>query len=234
MLGFLAAVGFLVFIIFGIMWIVSLIKKNGKAVRNVLIAVVGFIVFIGSTAAGIGGLVNEAVEDMNDEPEKVEETEEVNASDNNAEENENENNNDNDENEEEEIEEEEFGIGDEVELDGQVVEVTEIEKSSGDDFEKPKDGNEFVIVHVSIENNGDDEISYNPFNFKMQNSNGQIEDQGLTIIDSDTALSSGDLAPGGDVSGTLAFEQEIDDDGLELIFEPGFWSTDEITFDLSE
>lgn len=134
---------------------------------------------------------------------------------------------------EEEIEDTEFGVGEKVELDGQVVEVTEVEKSQGDDFEKPAEGNEFVIVHVSIENNGDDEISYNPFNFKMKNSNGQIEDQGLIIIDSDTSLSSGDLAPGGNVSGTLSFEQPIDDDGLQLIFEPGFWSTDEIVFNLS-
>lgn len=224
MLGFLGTISFLVFIVFGIMWIVSLVKKNGKAVRNVLIAVVGFVVFVVSIVVGIGGVVNEAIKDVDDdEPKKAEE---ANASDNNNDDEENE--------EEEEIEEEEFGIGDKVEFDGQVVEVTEIEKSTGDDFEEPKEGKEFVIVHVSIENNGDDEISYNPFNFKMKNSSGQIEDQGLTIVDSDTALSSGDLAPDGDVSGTLAFEQEIDDDGLELIFEPGFWSADEITFDLSE
>lgn len=135
---------------------------------------------------------------------------------------------------EEEIEDAEFGIGDKVKLDGQVVEVTEVEKSQGDDFEKPSEGKEFVIVHVSIENNGEEEISYNPFNFKMKNSDGQIEDEGFIMVDSDTSLSSGDLAPGGNVSGTLSFEQPKDDDGLELIFEPGFWGTDEITFNLSK
>src|SRR5699024_8017247 len=92
---------------------------------------------------------------------------------------------------EEDVENTEFGVGDKVKLDGQVVEVTEVEKSQGDDFETPSEGNEFVIVHVAIENNGEDEISYNPFNFKMKNSDGQIEDEGMLMVDSDTSLSSG-------------------------------------------
>lgn len=135
---------------------------------------------------------------------------------------------------EEEIEDTEFAVGEKVKLDGQIVEVTEVAKSQGDDFDKPSEGKEYVIVHISIQNEGEDEISYNPYNFKMKNSNGQIEDPGLIIVDSDTSLSSGDLAPGGNVSGTLAFEQEKDDDALELIFEPSFWGTDEIIFNLSE
>lgn len=133
---------------------------------------------------------------------------------------------------EETEEETEFGIGEKVELDGQVVEVTEVERSSGDDFDKPKEGHEYVIVHILIENNSDDEISYNPFNFKMKNSNGQIEDSVFTMVDSDTALSSGELAPGGNVSGTLAFEQPVDDDELQLIFEASFWSDKKVIFNL--
>lgn len=139
---------------------------------------------------------------------------------------------DEEESNEEKIEDKEFGIGEKVELDGQVVEVTEVEKSDGNEFDKPSEGNEYVIVHVLIENHGDKEISYNPFNFKMKNSNGQIEDQGLITVDNDTSLSSGDLAPGGEVSGTLSFEQPKDDGGLQLIFEPGFWDTDQIIFNL--
>src|SRR5690625_1063475 len=50
---------------------------------------------------------------------------------------------------EEDVENTEFGVGDKVKLDGQVVEVTEVEKSQGDDFETPSEGNEFVIVHVA-------------------------------------------------------------------------------------
>lgn len=135
---------------------------------------------------------------------------------------------------EEDIEDTIFGIGEPVEFEGQVVEVTNVDYSSGSDVGQPKDGKEYVIVHVSIENQSDTEISYNPFNFSMENSNGQVEDQTFTIIDSDTSLSSGELREGGNVEGTIAFEQPIDDGGLKLIFEPSFWSTGEVVFDLQQ
>lgn len=85
---------------------------------------------------------------------------------------------------------------------------------------------------VEIENSGDENISYNPFNFKMANSEGQIVDQALTIIDNDTSLESGELAPGGTVSGTIVFEQPIDDPELQLQFEPSFWSSDMVKINL--
>src|SRR5690625_5031090 len=134
--------------------------------------------------------------------------------------------------EEETEEKTEFELGEKVELNDNIVEVVEVEKSTGDDFDKPKEGKEYVIVHVSIENNGDEDTSYNPYDFKMKNSNGQIEDPAFSIIDSDTALNSGELAPGGNVSGTMVFEQEIDDDQLQLIYEASFWSDKEIVFNL--
>lgn len=138
-----------------------------------------------------------------------------------------------DEPEEEPEEKTEFGVNEKVEFEGRVLEVMNIEKSSGSDFESPKDGHEYVIVTVLIENNSDKEVSYNPFDFKMQNSQGQIESQTFTIIDSDTSLSSGDLAPGGSVTGTLVWEQPIDDDGLVLIFEPSFWSNKQVKINLN-
>lgn len=133
---------------------------------------------------------------------------------------------------EEELTEDEFSVGEAVQLGDNVLTVTEVEKSDGDEFDQPKSGNEYVIVHVEIENSGEENISYNPFNFKMANSEGQIVDQALTIIDSDTALESGELAPGGTVPGTIVFEQPVDDPELQLQFEPSFWSGDMIKINL--
>lgn len=139
-----------------------------------------------------------------------------------------------DDNEEESIEDTVFGVGEKVEFEGQVVEVTDVEYSSGEDFDEPAEGNEYVIVYVRIENNSDEKISYNPFNFSMENSNGQIETQAFTTVDNDTSLSSGELREGGNVEGTIAFEQPVDDGGLKLIFEPSFWSAGEVIFDLQQ
>lgn len=137
------------------------------------------------------------------------------------------------EEEPEEEEKTEFNMNEKVELKGRLVEVTGIERSSGSDFNKPKDGMEYVIVSITIENNSDEELSYNPYDFKMKNSQGQIVDKSLgATIDRDTYLSYGDLAPGGSISGTIAFEQPIDDSNLVLIFEPRFMSNSRVEINL--
>jgi hypothetical protein len=129
---------------------------------------------------------------------------------------------------EEEPMEEYFEIGDKVNLNGTIVTVKGVEKSSGDDFDRPKEGMEYVIVTINIQNGSDDTISYNPFDFKIQNSNGQITDMAFSIINSDTSMESGELAPGGTVEGTIVFEEPIDDPALILIFQPSFWFDDEV------
>jgi hypothetical protein len=121
-----------------------------------------------------------------------------------------------------------FEIGDNVNLDGTIVTVKGVEKSSGDDFDQPKNGMEYVIITINIKNSSDDKISYNPFDFKVQNSNGQITDIAFTIVDTETALESGELAVGGEVEGTITFEEPIGDSGLILIYQPSFWFDDRV------
>lgn len=127
---------------------------------------------------------------------------------------------------------EEFSVGEKVQLGDNVLTVTKAEKSAGSDFDQPKDGHEYVVVTVVIENAGDENISYNPFDFKMSNSQGQILDQTFTTIDTNTALQSGELAPGGKVTGTIAFEQPAGDPGLQLQYTPSFWSDKTIMVNL--
>ena len=66
----------------------------------------------------------------------------------------------------------------------------------------------------------------------MQNSQGQQESMTFSTIDSDTALQSGELLPGGKVSGTIIFEQPIGDTGLVLIYKDSIWSSKELKIKL--
>jgi len=127
---------------------------------------------------------------------------------------------------------EEFSVGEKVQLGDNVLTVTKAVKSAGSEYDQPKDGHEYVVVTVVIENAGDENISYNPFDFKMSNSQGQILDQAFTTIDTDTSLQSGELAPGGKVTGTIAFEQPAGDSGLQLQYTPSFWSDKTIKVNL--
>ena len=101
---------------------------------------------------------------------------------------------------------------------GATITVTKVEKSAGSDFDTPKEGMEYVIVYLKIQNTGEKNISYNPFDYKSMNSKKQIVDISFSIIDSDTALSSGELASGGEVEGTLIFEHPKDDANLTLLY----------------
>ncbi|MFM1655530.1 DUF4352 domain-containing protein [Brevibacillus sp. B_LB10_24] len=127
---------------------------------------------------------------------------------------------------------EEFKVGDVVQMGDYKLAVDEVKKSAGSDFDKPKDGMEYVIVKVTIENGGSKNISYNPFDFKMSNSQGQITSQAFTTVDNNTSLQSGELAPGGKVSGTIAFEQPKDDQQLQLQYKPSLWSDKTIKINL--
>lgn len=121
-----------------------------------------------------------------------------------------------------------FSVGEEITLDGATLIVNTVEKSTGTQYDSPQSGNEYVIVEVTIKNSGTSDLSYNPLYFSMQNSKGQITDYSFTMVNSDTALSSGSLASGGEVSGTIAFEQPIDDAGLILKYEPNLFSSKQI------
>lgn len=96
--------------------------------------------------------------------------------------------------------------------------VTNVEYSNGDEWDKPAEGKEYVIVTLKIENKSDSKISYNTFDWTMVNSQGQEDSETFSTIDSDTNLSSGELIAGGTKTGTLVFEQSKDETSLKLLY----------------
>ena len=125
-----------------------------------------------------------------------------------------------------------YKMGDVVELDGASIVVNKISKVNGDDWNHPKNGHEYVIVEVTIKNESTSSISYNPYDFKMQNSQGVITDYTWFTSDRNTDLDSGELAPGGSITGTIPFEEPINDPQLTLIYEGNFWSNSQIRIEL--
>lgn len=131
-------------------------------------------------------------------------------------------------------EEKNYGVGDPAQSRDTEVTVTSVEKSTGTQYDKPKDGMEFVIVTVKYKNISEkNNITYNPFDFKIKNSQGQITSQTFTMVNTDTALSSGELAPGGEISGTIAFEEPAGDEGLVLQYIGSVFDSKTVEFELS-
>ena len=125
-----------------------------------------------------------------------------------------------------------YGLNIPAENDEVQITVTKVERSNGKEYDKPDDGKEFVIVTVKIKNIGDEKLSYNSYDFKMSNSQGQVTDESFTTVDSDTALSYGELKSGGEVEGTISFEQPKGDEGLILEYYDNSFD-DDPTFEFS-
>ena len=121
----------------------------------------------------------------------------------------------------------EFKVGNVVKLGERELVVNSSRRTTSlGQFQQAKSGKEFVVVNITIRNNGKDEVSYNPFDFKLQDSNGAQESQTFGVLDD--ALNSGTLASGGKVTGSIPFEAPKGDKGLKLLFQPSFWSKDRI------
>jgi hypothetical protein len=125
-----------------------------------------------------------------------------------------------------------YKIGECGSINGTMVTVTKGYRTYGGGFAQAKPGNEFIVVHVKINNKSTDKINYNPFDFKMQNSKGQITDRAIFTPDRDTKLDSGELVSGGEVEGSISFEEPINDKGLILIYTPSVWSDNSLKFSI--
>lgn len=117
----------------------------------------------------------------------------------------------------------EYKVGDVVKIDDYTMAVNKIERNwrSPAEYDKPESGKEYVLVEVTITNEGKKSISYNTFDFKIQDSNGVQKTEAFTMATN--KLNSGDLAPGGKITGNLVYDVPTGATGLKLLFSPTFW-----------
>ena len=111
-----------------------------------------------------------------------------------------------------------YAIGDTINREGAEITVTDVTRNfdPNDEFSEPGKDKEFVKVIVDIKNNSDKHISYNTFDWSLEDSNGSIEDSTSAFVILDDDLGSGDLAVGGEKKGSMVFEAPKDDAGLIL------------------
>jgi len=113
----------------------------------------------------------------------------------------------------------EVAVGETAELRDRTLVVNEVQKG----YPPPRQtriepGNERLRVYVTLHNTSNQEFSYNPLNFKVQDSNGVQERHKLTM-DLPYRIEPGSLAPEGTMEGNLVFEVPQGDSNLQLIYE---------------
>lgn len=115
-------------------------------------------------------------------------------------------------------------VGQTITLDGVQATLTSVKIHAGTDFDKPKAGNEYVIVHVKIHNTSSTEHSYNAFEFHVKSGAGNITNEEIvTFANSSDALNSGTLTAGGTAEGDLVFQVKKGDHKAELTWQPSFF-----------
>ena len=81
--------------------------------------------------------------------------------------------------------------------------IMKVETSKGNNYKKPKDGNQFLIVTIYIKNNSDKKVPYSYANWTMTNSKKEEKKRVFSSINVDTALYSGNLVSGGIKTGSI-------------------------------
>lgn len=117
-----------------------------------------------------------------------------------------------------------INVGDTAEIDNMLFKVVSVQRNyPGGQYDTLPSGKEWVLVSLYLENKGEEEESYNPYDFKIEDSLG--DRQGIAFVsDIEDELNAGELAPGGKKYANLVFEVPKDDQNLKLIFEPDIFS----------
>ena len=121
-----------------------------------------------------------------------------------------------------------FGPGETIETKKVKAIITDIEKPKGNDFNKPADGNEFVLLNLMVENVSDREVNissmlsfdaYVDDNAMNESFSAQIAKEGSKTVD-------GTIAAGKKITGALGYEVPKDWEQIEIHFSPdAFGST---------
>ena len=127
----------------------------------------------------------------------------------------------------------EIKLGDVISFDDKEVTVTNLTRNynTGDEFSRPKDGQEFVKVTVKIKNKSNDDISYDAFDFEIKTGEGLLQSESW-LATPDDSLGSGKLSKNGEIRGSMVFEVPKGDKNLSLRYSPSFWSNKNIKIKL--
>jgi len=130
------------------------------------------------------------------------------------------------------IKTETFKIGDKVKLGDYVLTIKGVEPcTSTNQFSQPKSGNKFVVIDITQENQGEDPLNYNVWDYKLQDSEDFTYSTAMTTC-KDPGFSSGALQTGQSTRGYITFEIPKENSPAKLIFTPSWISTEQIVINL--
>ncbi len=113
----------------------------------------------------------------------------------------------------------EYKVGDTISVNNQELTVTNVQRNYKPKYDDPKSGQEFIKVTFKLENKSDKAIVVNPLYFKVQDSNGVIEECDSNSYSLDDSFNHSEIAQKGAITGSLVFEVPKGDTNLTFIYE---------------
>lgn len=128
-----------------------------------------------------------------------------------------------------------FYVGDKVELNDVIVTLNNVRESSGSTYNKPSDGNVFVLCEFTIENNSEKDLAIS----SMLCFSAYVDDFSTNmslsaLIEKSGEQLDGTVAAGKKMKGEIGYEVPADYETLEIRFTPDFWSGNDIIFSHSK
>lgn len=124
-----------------------------------------------------------------------------------------------------------FGVGEQVNLNDVVVTMNGVTESSGSQFNKPTDGNTFILCEFTIENNSEKDLAVS----SLVCFEAYVDDYSTSmslsaLLESDKSQLDGTVAAEKKMNGTIGYEAPADWKEIEVRFTPDFWRGKDITF----
>lgn len=124
-----------------------------------------------------------------------------------------------------------FGVGEQVSLNDVVVTMNNVTESNGSQFNKPTDGNTFILCEFTIENNSEKDLAVS----SLMCFEAYVDDYSTSMslsasLESDKSQLDGTVAAGKKMNGTIGYEAPADWKEIEVRFTPDFWRGKDITF----
>ncbi|HLR70670.1 MAG TPA: DUF4352 domain-containing protein [Pseudogracilibacillus sp.] len=128
-----------------------------------------------------------------------------------------------------------FKVGDTVSYKGIELKVNSVDyqDATQDDIEMHNidDGNQFVIVNLTINNNSDEKLYYNTYDFRL-NADGNAKDMDLYLDNINNTIEDGNLDKEASLTGNL-IGQGSPDAKLKLQYETDFWNDETVDINLN-
>ena len=125
-----------------------------------------------------------------------------------------------------------FKVGDTIQTKDFKITVNKVETSEGGEFVKPKDGNEFIKVDITIENTSKEEQNISSMlMFKVVDKDGRSCNQ--AIVDNQKGQLDGKVAPGRKMTGEYVVEVPKGATGLQLEFDSSLLTSGQVIVDVN-